>query len=185
MKRNQMAVLTAAAALAIAASVIVGLTITSTGSPDKQRTRASRAAATRSPEQTSTPTTTAATGQIDESKDRLAPPGEPDARLVVQRFLRAFASYEVADINPQVRREATATSTPALSASLLGRPPRPVNGSRPAAGANIANLTLTGTGAGGSIEYLADLDRGGIQESFSLTVTPTVGKWRVERLNGA
>jgi len=185
MKRNQMAVLTAVAVLAIAASVIAGLTITSTGSPDKKRPQTSRPAATNPPQQTSTTTQPAATTALSEPNDRLAPPGESDARLVAQRFLRAFANYEIADVNPQVGRELLATSVPALSASLLGRPPRPVHGARPVRHASIADLTLTGTGRAGSLEYLADLDRGGTQESFSLTVTPTAGKWRVERLNGA
>ncbi len=190
MKPSQMAVLTGAAVLAIVASVIVGLTIANRGSPAKKHAHASHGAATASsPTQTSRPATSAptttATTQVDESKDRLAPAGEPDARLAVQRFLRAFAAYEVANITSQVQRELLATSTPALSATLLGRPPRPVNGAHPARGASIAHITLTGMGSAGSIEYLADLNRAGAQESFSLTVRPTAGRWRVERLNGA
>ncbi len=184
MKPKQMITLGSVAVLAVILAVVVGLALTSAG-PTKKRTRIARQST--APTQTvgATPAATTSTGQADQSEERLAPVGEPDARLVAQRFLRAFAQYEVGRIDPAVSRDLRATSVPAFSASLLSNPPRAVRGLKPASNASVSDLTVTGEGANGAIEYLVRVDRGGTIESFSLTLTPAAGRWQVQRLNGA
>lgn len=188
-KRREITILAVVATLVITAAVIAALLSAPSGST-KRRASTSHPAATNArptsaSAQTNTATQATATSAPSETNDQLAPAGEPDARLVVQRFLRAFARYEITDITAGVRRELRATTTPNLASTLLGRPPRPLRGARPPAAARLADLTVTGTSPAGTIEYLVDLDRDGTRESFSLTASPTGEGWRVQRLNGA
>ncbi len=120
---------------------------------------------------------------IDESDDLLHPPGEPAARAVARRFLSAFADYEIAAAGPPDREAIAATTTPALAASLLTRPPRIVRGARLARRAEIGELSLTGVAAGGALEYLTQLRRGERVESFSLLLIPSQRTWRVARVS--
>ncbi len=129
------------------------------------------------------PKPAAAKADIDESDDLLHPPGEPAARAVARRFLEAFAAYEIGAASPQHRKTITATTTRALAASLLTRPPRMVRGVRLARHAQIAELSLAAVAKGGALEYLTQLRRGAITESFTLLLNPSQGAWRVARVS--
>jgi len=124
-----------------------------------------------------------AKADIDESDDLLHPPGEPAARAVARRFLSAFADYEIGAAGPQDRDMIAATTTRPLAASLLTRPPRIVRGVRLARHAQVAELSLAGVASGGALEYLTQLRRGDLVESFSLLLTPSQRAWRVARVS--
>ncbi len=160
-------------AIALATTAVVALLLGVLGGGDPYHPRSAK------------PKPAAAARDVDEGEDRLAPPGEPAARQTARRFLAAFADYEIAASTPRVRRTITATSTPPLAASLLGRPPRSVPGTRPAGHAVIAELSLAGVAGGGSLQYLTQLQRGPVSESFSLLIAPGQGAWRVSRVSGS
>ncbi len=158
-------------ALAIAAAIAAALLLGVLAGHDPYQPR--HAATTRP----------AAKPELSERDDKLTAPRESAGRQTARRFLHAFAEYEIAASTPHVRRALRATSTPALAASLLARPPRAVHGEHPDRRAVLGELRLADASQH-SLQYRAELDRGQITELFSLLLARTAaGDWRVAQVS--
>lgn len=116
--------------------------------------------------------------ELAEPNEAQTAPGEPAARQLARRFLTAFAVYETGATSRQVHDAIAQTTTPNLGVSLLNDPPRPVHGTHPALRATIAALTLSAA-SNESLQYLAEIHRGALTETFSLLLAPSPGGWRV------
>lgn len=169
--------------------------------PDNSKVAGAKAlgdSATQSSQTTST-TSTAATDKISSdpsasastakssSTEQLAavdgPPAGKQAIAVAHKFSNAFVVFETGGDETLVRKAFAVSATPALSKSLLKRPPRlPANVKVPKA--KVLNI-VAGPSHGGVYELSASLLRVGVTSELRLQMEHIKGEgWRVTNVLG-
>jgi hypothetical protein len=169
-----------------AAPVLQGATPDFTPKAGATAAKAGDAAATTAPSE-------AATGNAAASKDAAAPspngstatatavePAGPAATKVARQFADAFVLYEIGRTDAKVRTAFAATATPALSRSLLRRPPRlPANVKVPKA--KVLNV-VPGPMRGETYTLSVSLLRVGVTSELRLDLQRDrkSGEWQVK-----
>ncbi len=146
-------------------------------------TSTSSAASAKISSDPSSPTASASSSATEQLSGFDGPPAGKAAIAVAQRFSDAFVVFETGGDEATVRKAFAVSATPALSKSLLKRPPRlPANVNVPKA--KVLNV-VPGPSHGGVYELSVSLLRVGVTSELRLQMEKLKGEgWRVTNVLG-